>query len=81
MEHSRLALAHLGERQSWFYKVFQLILRISAKLTYSQLTELLNSHMNRGLPPNLSVNEPSLDFSLKGSDIAAASYLSGGSLC
>ena len=55
MEHSHLALAHVGEQQSWFYK---LILRILAKLTYSQFIELLDSHMNRGLPPNLSVNEP-----------------------
>ncbi|KAF4619934.1 hypothetical protein D9613_004661 [Agrocybe pediades] len=47
-----------------------------AKLSYSQLTEILDSHMSRGLPPNLSVNEPSIDYSLKVADVAAASYLS-----
>ncbi|PPQ76262.1 hypothetical protein CVT26_009851, partial [Gymnopilus dilepis] len=54
----------------------RLVLAHLAKLTYSQLTELLNNHMNRGLPPNLSINEPSVDYSLKVADVAAASYLS-----
>ncbi|KAJ3735185.1 L-Aspartase-like protein [Lentinula guzmanii] len=54
----------------------RLALHHMAKLTYTQLTELLNNHMNKGLPPNLSVNEPSLDYCMKASDIAAASYLS-----
>jgi phenylalanine ammonia-lyase len=44
---------------------------------FAQLTDLLNNRMNRGLSPNLSVGEPSIDYSLKGADIAAASHLSG----
>ncbi|EGN93643.1 hypothetical protein SERLA73DRAFT_97584 [Serpula lacrymans var. lacrymans S7.3] len=47
-----------------------------AKLMFAQLTDLLNHTMNSGLPPNLAVGEPSVDYSLKGADIAAASYLS-----
>ncbi|KAJ4479186.1 aromatic amino acid lyase-domain-containing protein [Lentinula aciculospora] len=54
----------------------RLALHHIAKLTYTQLTELLNNNMNKGLPPNLSVNEPSLDYCMKASDVAAASYLS-----
>ncbi|KAJ3876964.1 L-Aspartase-like protein [Lentinula edodes] len=54
----------------------RLSLHHMAKLTYSQLTELLNNHMNKGLPPNLSVNEPSVDYCMKVADVAAASYLS-----
>jgi len=78
MEHSRLALAHLGAYlvKSIHRNVGLMHIR-TAKLTYSQLTEILNSHMSRGLPPNLSVNEPSIDYSLKVADVAAASYLSG----
>ncbi|KAF8901160.1 L-Aspartase-like protein [Gymnopilus junonius] len=59
-----------------FMAMSRLALAHLAKLTYSQFTELLNNHMNRGLPPNLSINEPSLDYSLKVADVAAASYLS-----
>ena len=44
---------------------------------FAQLTDLLNHTMNNGLPPNLAVGEPSVDYSLKGADIAAASYISG----
>ncbi|KAJ3776707.1 L-Aspartase-like protein [Lentinula raphanica] len=54
----------------------RLSLHHMAKLTYTQLTELLNNHMNKGLPPNLSVNEPSVDYCMKVSDVAAAAYLS-----
>ncbi|KAJ3932164.1 MAG: L-Aspartase-like protein [Lentinula lateritia] len=54
----------------------RLSLHHMAKLTYAQLTELLNNHMNKGLPPNLSVNEPSVDYCMKVADVAAASYLS-----
>ncbi|EGN97221.1 hypothetical protein SERLA73DRAFT_169632 [Serpula lacrymans var. lacrymans S7.3] len=47
-----------------------------AKLMFAQLTDLLNHTMNCGLPPNLAVGEPSVDYSLKGVDVAAAAYLS-----
>ncbi|KAI6142961.1 L-Aspartase-like protein [Pisolithus tinctorius] len=45
-------------------------------LSFAQLTELLNHSTNSGLPPNLAVGEPSVDYSLKGADVAAAAYLS-----
>lgn len=47
------------------------------KLAYAQMAELVNPRMNRGLPPDLSAGEPSIDFGLKNTDIATASYLSG----
>ncbi|KAJ3919417.1 L-Aspartase-like protein [Lentinula edodes] len=61
---------------SYASEKMRLSLHHMAKLTYSQLTELLNNHMNKGLPPNLSVNEPSVDYCMKVADVAAASYLS-----
>lgn len=42
---------------------------------FAQFTDLLNPHMNNGLPPSLAIGEPSVDYSLKGCDIAAAAYL------
>ncbi|KAH8828221.1 L-Aspartase-like protein [Flagelloscypha sp. PMI_526] len=44
------------------------------KLLFSQLTELINPAMNRGLPPNLAASDPSLDYHCKGIDIASAAY-------
>ncbi|KAJ3868999.1 L-Aspartase-like protein [Lentinula novae-zelandiae] len=61
---------------SYASEKMRLSLHHMAKLTYAQLTELLNNHMNKGLPPNLSVNEPSVDYCMKVADVAAASYLS-----
>ncbi|KAJ3812682.1 L-Aspartase-like protein [Lentinula aff. lateritia] len=61
---------------SYASEKMRLALHHMAKLTYAQLTELLNNHMNKGLPPNLSVDEPSVDYCMKVSDVAAASYLS-----
>ncbi|KAF8312121.1 phenylalanine ammonium lyase, partial [Clavulina sp. PMI_390] len=46
------------------------------KLVFSQMTELLNPTMNRGLPPNLAATDPSVNYFAKGLDIAAAAYLS-----
>ncbi|KIO03626.1 hypothetical protein M404DRAFT_61866, partial [Pisolithus tinctorius Marx 270] len=54
----------------------RLVVHHIAKLMFAQLTELLNHSTNCGLPPNLAVGEPSVDYSLKGADIAAAAYLS-----
>jgi phenylalanine ammonia-lyase len=55
----------------------RLALHHVAKLMFAQLTDILNHTMNCGLPPNLAVGEPSVDYSLKGADIAGAAYLSG----
>ncbi|KAJ7039064.1 phenylalanine ammonia-lyase [Mycena alexandri] len=46
------------------------------KLLFSQLTELINPAMNRGLPPSLAATDPSLNYHAKGIDIATAAYVS-----
>lgn len=47
------------------------------KIAYAQMTELVNPRMSRGLPPDLSAGEPSVDFGIKGVDIGTAAYMSG----
>lgn len=42
------------------------------KLTFQQMTEIINPAMNRGLPANLAATDPSLNFHAKGVDIALA---------
>ena len=46
------------------------------RMLFQQSTELMNPVTNNGLPPNLTADEPSQDFLLKGMDIASASYQS-----
>lgn len=46
------------------------------RMLFSQTTELINHATNRGLPPNLCADNPSTSFTLKGVDIAMASYVS-----
>ncbi|KAJ6631615.1 L-Aspartase-like protein [Mycena sp. CBHHK59/15] len=46
------------------------------KLLFSQCTELVNPTMNRGLPPSLAATDPSLNYHVKGIDIATAAYVS-----
>lgn len=46
------------------------------RMLFQQLTEAMNSPTNNGLPPNLTADEPSCDFMMKGMDVAAASYQS-----
>ncbi|KDR75707.1 hypothetical protein GALMADRAFT_211171 [Galerina marginata CBS 339.88] len=45
------------------------------KLMFSQLAELINPAMNRGLPPSLAATDPSLDYHAKGIDINSAAYV------
>ncbi|KAK1222984.1 Protein pal1 [Marasmius sp. AFHP31] len=45
------------------------------KIIFSQSTEMLNSTMNRGLPPSLAATDPSLNYHGKGADIATAAYV------
>lgn len=46
-----------------------------SKILFAQTTELVNSDMNRGLPPNLAMTDPSLNFCAKGIDIGCAAYV------
>ncbi len=45
-------------------------------ILFTQVTELINPTMNRGLPPNLAFTDPSLNFAAKGIDIGCAAYVS-----
>lgn len=54
----------------------RLTLQAIGRLLFSQCTELLNPKTNRGLPPSLCADEPSLSFTLKGLDTSMASYMS-----
>ena len=54
----------------------RLALQMIGKLIFAQSTELLDTHLNNGLPPNLAADEPSLSYTLKGVDINMAAYMS-----
>ncbi|KAB2570676.1 Phenylalanine/tyrosine ammonia-lyase [Lasiodiplodia theobromae] len=51
-------------------------IQMFGKLLFAQGTELLNSGLSKGLPPNLSADDPSLSFTCKGIDINLAAYMS-----
>ncbi|KAI9889907.1 MAG: hypothetical protein M1814_004629 [Vezdaea aestivalis] len=46
------------------------------KLIFSQTTQLIDPNFNNGLPPNLTADEPSVSYTMKGLDINAAAYTS-----
>ncbi|KAL9561655.1 hypothetical protein ACKAV7_014211 [Fusarium commune] len=54
----------------------RLALQMVGKLLFSLSSELINPTMNRGLPPNLVADDPSLSFTMKGIDISMAASLS-----
>ncbi|KAF5598055.1 phenylalanine ammonia-lyase [Fusarium pseudocircinatum] len=54
----------------------RLALQMVGKLLFSLSSEFINPAMNRGLPPNLVADDPSLSFTMKGIDISMAAYLS-----
>ncbi|KAF7586633.1 hypothetical protein BBP40_008543 [Aspergillus hancockii] len=51
-------------------------MQMLGKMVFSQCSELINPALNKGLPPNLSIDDPSLSFAFKGVDINMASYMS-----
>lgn len=51
-------------------------LQMVGKLLFSYSSELINPDLNKGLPPNLAADDPSLSFTMKGVDISMAAYLS-----
>lgn len=57
-------------------EVTRQVLQNFGKLSFSQMTELVNCTMNRGLPSNLAGDEPSTNYHCKGLDIHAAAYTS-----
>ena len=45
------------------------------KISFQQFEELVNKDMNKGLAPNLAFNEPSIDYGMKGLDVAMGGYM------
>lgn len=54
----------------------RLSVQMLAKMLFAQCTEIINPALNRGLPPNLCADDPSLSFTMKGVDISMAAYYS-----
>ena len=54
----------------------RLAVQMIGKMIFAQSTELLDCHLNNGLPSNLAADEPSLSYTLKGVDINMAAYMS-----
>jgi phenylalanine ammonia-lyase len=54
----------------------RLAVQAIGRMLYAQFTEMCNHATNRGLPPNLCVDDPSISFTFKGVDIAMAAYIS-----
>lgn len=52
----------------------RLALHHIGKIIFAQSTELINPMMNNGLPPSLAASDPSLNYHVKGVDIATAAY-------
>ncbi|KAJ5896683.1 uncharacterized protein N7473_006082 [Penicillium subrubescens] len=54
----------------------RLALQMMGKMLFSVSSELINPDLNRGLPSNLSADDPNLSFTMKGVDINMAAYMS-----
>ncbi|KAF9767598.1 Phenylalanine ammonia-lyase str11 [Fusarium sp. DS 682] len=54
----------------------RLSMQMTGRLLFSLCSELINPSLNRGLPPNLVADDPSLSFTVKGIDISMAAYMS-----
>lgn len=51
-------------------------MQMIGKMVFSQCTEMINPVLNKGLTPNLCVDDPSLSYTMKGVDINMAGYMS-----
>ncbi|KAI9839837.1 MAG: hypothetical protein M1819_000027 [Sarea resinae] len=51
-------------------------LQIIGRMLFAQCTELINPALNNGLPPNLTADEPSQSYLMKGVDISVAALQS-----
>jgi phenylalanine ammonia-lyase len=51
-------------------------MQMLGKLMFAQSSELVNNQQNKGLPPNLSSDDPSLSFTAKGFDVNMSAYMS-----
>lgn len=54
----------------------RLALQTIGRMTFTQLTELINPNTSNGLPPNLTPDDPSMSYLFKGIDINAAALTS-----
>ena len=54
----------------------RLCLQMFGKLLFSQTSEMIDPHLNNGLPPNLAADNPNHSFTMKGVDINMAAYMS-----
>ncbi|BEI81545.1 hypothetical protein CcaverHIS002_0207050 [Cutaneotrichosporon cavernicola] len=52
----------------------RIVLQNLGKLSFAQVTELINCEMNHGLPANLAGSEPSTNYHCKGLDIHCGAY-------
>ncbi|RYP33158.1 hypothetical protein DL767_004862 [Monosporascus sp. MG133] len=50
-------------------------LQMLGKLVFAQTTEMINPHLNNGLPTNLVADDPNLSFTMKGVDTNMAAYM------
>ncbi|KAK5787655.1 hypothetical protein VI817_010152 [Penicillium citrinum] len=51
-------------------------MQMLGKMIFAQCSEIINPDTSNGLPPNLSIDDPSLSFTCKGLDINMAAYMS-----
>ena len=54
----------------------RLAILLVGRMIFAQSSEIIDSSMNNGLPPNLAADNPSLSFTAKGIDINMAAYMS-----
>lgn len=54
----------------------RLALQSIGKMLFAQTSEMINTDLSNGLPPNLAADDPSSSFCLKGLDVNTAAYAS-----